>query len=97
MKRNLLLIKVLLFALLAFVANSCLNVDANSNEYMQYNRKIVSKDGRIIKEYLDYNVAIITIDGHEYIHYRDGNNAAAVGGIVHKADCKLCAKNKSVK
>jgi len=50
-----------------------------------------TQESRVKEERLGYSgVTILTVDAHEYIHYRDGNNAAAVGGIIHKFDCKFC-------
>jgi hypothetical protein len=50
-------------------------------------------ESRVKEERLGYSgVTILTIDNHEYIHYRDGDNAASVGGICHKIDCKFCSK-----
>lgn len=53
-------------------------------------KSIWKEKNRVSVEYIGEGVKIITIDKHEYIMYRDDNNAASVGGIIHKIDCKRC-------
>ena len=42
----------------------------------------------------DKNYSIKTIDGHEYIEYDQGIFDQRVYSLTHKADCKLCKKEK---
>lgn len=42
----------------------------------------------------DKNYTIKTIDGHEYIEYDSGIFDQRVYSLTHKADCKLCKKEK---
>ena len=68
-----------------------LSCDINT-KYPKYKSQetIWKEKNRVSVEYIGEGVKIITIDKHEYIMYRDDNNAASVGGIIHKIDCKRC-------
>ncbi len=88
--------KKLLYILLPLLMLSC-----NKNYDKEHNIQQASiinidneeSESRVKEERLGYSgVTILTIDNHEYIHYRDGDNAASVGGICHKIDCKFCSK-----
>lgn len=64
--------------------------DVSPSNEQPYNPKLKLDNSRHDITIIGDGIIIIRVDSHEYIHYRDGNNAASVGGIVHKEDCKFC-------
>ena len=80
------------YLLLPLLLFSCGNTTQETRE-TEDTTVWVKNTNRVKEEIIEYTgVTILTVDNHEYISYRDGSNAASVGGLVHKEDCKCKQK-----